>query len=219
MKKLMLSAAAFAALSVAGPAVQAANGEQANSAVTVAEGRYVLSAGELIGQSVRDASGAEIATVDDILVTGNDRAVIAVLSVGGFLGIGDKLVTVPYDELKVRPDGLVLSRISESTLREMPEFLYGDERADRLARQRYMSRMNRAMDDWALRIDRTYEAAKDKTAKSATALSNEFSEAWLQTRRDFKKLQNATEETWEDAKAGFERSMTELRQGWDKENN
>ena len=59
----------------------------------VAQG-YRLS--KLTGSSVTNEKNEKIGTVDDFVVARN-RALFAVLQVGGFLGIGAHLVAVPYD--------------------------------------------------------------------------------------------------------------------------
>ena len=57
-------------------------------------------ASKLIGSSVYNDKDEKIGSVDDILLGQNNQPTQAVLSIGGFLGMGSKLVTVPYDQLK-----------------------------------------------------------------------------------------------------------------------
>jgi len=67
--------------------------------------RRVLSAGTLAGDQVRNSSGEELGTVDQIMIdipTG--QVAYAVLSFGGFLGMGNKLFAVPWSALKVDED-------------------------------------------------------------------------------------------------------------------
>jgi PRC-barrel domain len=47
----------------------------------------------------------------------------AVLSVGGFLGIGDKKVVVRLEELDVDQEGeIIMANVTEDQLRDMPEY-------------------------------------------------------------------------------------------------
>jgi sporulation protein YlmC with PRC-barrel domain len=67
--------------------------------------RTVLSASTLAGDSVRNLAGEDLGKIDEIMIdilTG--RVAYAVLSFGGFLGIGDKLFAVPWNALKVDED-------------------------------------------------------------------------------------------------------------------
>ena len=68
-----------------------------------------------------------IGTVDDLIVSPNDRVLFAVLSVGGFLGINRRLVAIPYSELKVDDEGhkIILPGASKDALSNLPEFRYG----------------------------------------------------------------------------------------------
>jgi sporulation protein YlmC with PRC-barrel domain len=58
---------------------------------------------KLVGATVYNDSGQSIGTVDDLLVGDDGKISQAVVSVGGFLGIGSKLVALPYDQLKFEP--------------------------------------------------------------------------------------------------------------------
>jgi putative membrane protein len=54
-----------------------------------------MTANDLLGQKVVNKNGDKVGKIDDIVLNSNDKAVLAVISVGGFLGIGDKLVAIP----------------------------------------------------------------------------------------------------------------------------
>ena len=84
-------------------------------------------ASRMIGTAVRNDKNEKIGTVDDLIVSPNDRVLFAVLSVGGFLGINRRLVAVPYSELKVDDEGrkIILPGASKDALGNLPEFHYG----------------------------------------------------------------------------------------------
>jgi hypothetical protein len=50
----------------------------------------------------------------------------AVLSVGGFLGMGTKFVVVPYNSLQVRDKKMVLPGATKESLKGLPEFKYAN---------------------------------------------------------------------------------------------
>ncbi|MGZ3266046.1 MAG: PRC-barrel domain-containing protein [Croceibacterium sp.] len=88
----------------------------------VAQG-YRLS--KLTGSSVTNEKNEKIGTVDDFVVARN-RALFAVLHVGGFLGIGAHLVAVPYDNLIIDDEGskIQLPGASKDELKKLPELKY-----------------------------------------------------------------------------------------------
>lgn len=60
----------------------------------------IVSAGTLMGNRVRNAAGQNLGKIEEIMIDVNaGRIAYAVLSFGGFLGIGDKLFAVPWDSL------------------------------------------------------------------------------------------------------------------------
>ena len=81
-------------------------------------------ASKIIGSSVVNDNGDRIGTIDDI-VTGQDRkSSFAVLSVGGFLGVGSKLVVLPFDGLKVMDGKITLPGATKDALKDLPSFHY-----------------------------------------------------------------------------------------------
>jgi putative membrane protein len=82
-----------------------------------------MTANDLIGQKVVNKNGDKVGKIDDIVLNSSDQAVLAVISVGGFLGIGDKLVAVPFDQLQPGEDkAILLSSATEEQLKAMPEY-------------------------------------------------------------------------------------------------
>jgi putative membrane protein len=82
-----------------------------------------MTANDLIGQKVVNKNGDKVGKIDDIVLNSNDKAVLAVISVGGFLGIGDRLVAVPFDQLQLDKDkAILMSSATEEQLKAMPEY-------------------------------------------------------------------------------------------------
>jgi PRC-barrel domain protein len=55
----------------------------------------------IVGADVYNDNGQGIGTIDDLIVGQDGRVGTAVVSVGGFLGIGSKPVAVPYERLRL----------------------------------------------------------------------------------------------------------------------
>ena len=62
----------------------------------------------VVGAAVVNAANETIGSIDDLIVTPSGQGPYAVLSVGGFLGMGIKYVVVPYSSLWVRDKKMVL---------------------------------------------------------------------------------------------------------------
>jgi sporulation protein YlmC with PRC-barrel domain len=64
--------------------------------------RRVLGASTLTGDRVRNSAGDDLGKIEEIMIDlASGRIAYAVLSFGGFLGIGDKLFMVPWSALTV----------------------------------------------------------------------------------------------------------------------
>jgi sporulation protein YlmC with PRC-barrel domain len=82
---------------------------------------------KVVGASVYNDQNQSIGSIDDMLMSDNDhKADTVVLSVGGFLGMGAKLVSVPFDQLKIENDKIVMPGATKASLEGMPEYHYGN---------------------------------------------------------------------------------------------
>jgi sporulation protein YlmC with PRC-barrel domain len=83
-------------------------------------------ASKLTGASVYNDANEKVGTIDDIIIGQDSRALIAILQVGGFLGVGGKLVAVPYENLHLDSAGgkVVLPGANKDELKQVPEFKY-----------------------------------------------------------------------------------------------
>ena len=80
----------------------------------------------LIGQPVSNEAGESIGNVSDLLFDKGGRIVTVVIGVGGFLGIGEKSVAVPFASLSVAADAngkrVVKAALSKDQLKAAPAF-------------------------------------------------------------------------------------------------
>lgn len=66
------------------------------------ERRAVLSASTLTGDSVRNSQGEDLGKIEDLMIdVSSGRVAYAVLSFGGFLGMGDSLFAIPWRALRI----------------------------------------------------------------------------------------------------------------------
>ena len=79
---------------------------------------------KVVGSSVVNDANETIGKIDDLLVSRDGRQPYAVLSVGGFLGMGNRLVVVPYDLLKFGDNKVILPGGTKEGLKMLPEFKY-----------------------------------------------------------------------------------------------
>ena len=84
-------------------------------------------ASKVIGSSVVNDANKTIGKIDDLLVSSDGKQPYAVLSVGGFLGMGTRLVVVPYDTLKFADNKVILPGGTKEGLKTLPEFKYATE--------------------------------------------------------------------------------------------
>ena len=77
---------------------------------------------QLIGRPV--SNGTEnIGKIEDLIV-GRDKVLFAIIGVGGFLGIGERLVAIPYNSLAVTSQSIVLRGATKAAVGNLPAFHY-----------------------------------------------------------------------------------------------
>jgi len=79
---------------------------------------------KIVGSSVVNEANETVGSVDDLIVTPKEKAPYAVLSVGGFLGMGTKYVIVPFGSLQMQDKKIVLPGATKDALKALPEFKY-----------------------------------------------------------------------------------------------
>jgi hypothetical protein len=85
-------------------------------------------ASKVIGSSVLNEANETIGKIDDLLVTRDGKEPYAVLSIGGFLGMGARMVVVRYDSLRFDPDNkIVLAGGTKDGLTMLPAFEYAKQ--------------------------------------------------------------------------------------------
>ena len=85
-----------------------------------------LRASQLVGARVRNAAGDNLGEIEELVIPSGDQDdMLVIVSVGGLLDVGDKLVALPYDDLRVSPDGdtFYFDR-TEAQLKAAPAFTY-----------------------------------------------------------------------------------------------
>lgn len=79
---------------------------------------------KMVGATVVNEANETVGTIDDLIVTPDGKTPYAVLSVGGFLGLGTKYVIVPFTSLKIADKKIVLPGGNKDALKALPDFKY-----------------------------------------------------------------------------------------------
>ncbi|AGY58802.1 PRC-barrel domain-containing protein [Gloeobacter kilaueensis] len=129
--KAPITASLIAALMLSGPVLAQSNtapvaggeliGVQTSAEVLLATG---YRASKLLGATVVNTKGDKVGKVEDFLVSPKEKVTVAILDVGGFLGIGAHRVAIAADRLEVAPKGekVVLPGATKDALKALPEF-------------------------------------------------------------------------------------------------
>ncbi len=87
---------------------------------------------KLVGLNVYNASDEKIGDINDLILGSDGKISSAVIGVGGFLGMGEKLVAVPFSDLKFSRDANGNIRVSlastKEALEKAPDFKYATEK-------------------------------------------------------------------------------------------
>jgi sporulation protein YlmC with PRC-barrel domain len=84
---------------------------------------------DLTGKPVVNDKNEKIGKIDDLIISpskdgSTPAASFAIISVGGFLGIGNRDVAIPMEQLKLQNKQLMLPGATKDALKAMPPFVY-----------------------------------------------------------------------------------------------
>jgi sporulation protein YlmC with PRC-barrel domain len=96
------------------------------SFMTVQEDAQILASDEVIGTEVHNINDEKVGSIADLVMDQDHKLAGVVLSVGGFLGVGDKWVAVPVDQIELpkgdQPARLMVA-VSAEQLENAPDFI------------------------------------------------------------------------------------------------
>jgi sporulation protein YlmC with PRC-barrel domain len=128
-----------------------------------------LRATELVGERVHNAAGETLGEIKELVIPANRDRMLVILSVGGLGDIRDKLVALPYDDLRVTPDaGHFFYDRTEEQLKAVPEYSY-DAAASDASSPRQAQRDTQAAPAAAARTDTDRPRATTPNANTAKA--------------------------------------------------
>jgi sporulation protein YlmC with PRC-barrel domain len=80
---------------------------------------------QLLGKEVRNDKKEKIGEIADVIVSPKQKTVSwAIIGVGGFLGLAERLVAIPMSQLTIQKDGFLLKGATKAAVKAMPEFRY-----------------------------------------------------------------------------------------------
>ena len=82
---------------------------------------------ELVGKNVYTSNDEKIGDVNDVVTSKSGGKGMAVIGVGGFLGIGEKEAAVSLDQLKVQGDKIVVAGATKDSLKQQATDYKKDE--------------------------------------------------------------------------------------------
>ena len=91
-----------------------------------------VSAKALLNESVKNAADETIGDINDVLIGDNGKISAVIVGVGGFLGMGEKDVALPYDQLVFAKDAgddlVVTTSATKESLETAPEYIKPEDR-------------------------------------------------------------------------------------------
>ncbi|MEX2643024.1 MAG: PRC-barrel domain-containing protein [Acetobacterales bacterium] len=187
-----------------------------------------LRATDIIGQSVKTQGGETVGDIEDLLISDTGQVSHAVVAGGGFLGLGEQRVTLPYEKVRGAGESIVLSEQEAKTLpvyeekafdatgRSGEQMAAAPTTADNAPFTDERSRLGEEYNEWSGKIGRQLEegqaAAKDASADARDGLE----ETWVRVKEAWEDVKAASEENWEAAKTSFNDALHSLERQWNE---
>jgi hypothetical protein len=101
--------------------------DNARTAMAVATTANAVDTHKLIGRNITNGSNDTVGEIDSVLIDRAGAVKYVVVGVGGFLGMGEKKVALPWDALAITETGeKVTANVTKDQLKALPEFRYAD---------------------------------------------------------------------------------------------
>jgi PRC-barrel domain len=81
-------------------------------------------ASKIVGAAVYNEQDEKIGNIDDLIISPDHSVSFAIVSIGGFLGLGSRLVAIPIEQLREEQGRFILPGATKEALVKLPEFKY-----------------------------------------------------------------------------------------------
>jgi len=99
----------------------------ADNAGTAMAATTAVDTHKLLGRNITNSSNDTVGEIDSVLIDRAGAVKYVVVGVGGFLGMGEKKVALPWDALAITENGeKVTANVTKDQLKALPEFRYAD---------------------------------------------------------------------------------------------
>ncbi|MEK0081575.1 PRC-barrel domain-containing protein [Benzoatithermus flavus] len=83
---------------------------------------YNMKGEQIVGQNVYGPNGEEIGEIDNVVMSKEGKQAAAVIGVGGFLGIGERKVAIPLDQLHMGTDNKLTTSMTKDQINSMQPY-------------------------------------------------------------------------------------------------
>jgi sporulation protein YlmC with PRC-barrel domain len=139
MKKILTAASLVALMAVPAiaqdttvPKTEAMPAEEMQMDTTTAYSGQ-LSANDLLNKTVKNGSNESVGDINDIRIDSSGKVAAVIVGVGGFLGLGEKDVALPYEQLSFARDAdgalVITANVTKESLQSAPEWKKPEDRS------------------------------------------------------------------------------------------
>ncbi len=128
LKHIVLAAFITCGATAAYAQPQQATSPPATATTTAAAPAATADTRKLIGRNIKNAAGETIGEIKSIYLNKDGRVDSVMVSVGGFLGVGEREVRIAWSDLKITDNGeKVMVNMTKDELKAKPEYKYRNE--------------------------------------------------------------------------------------------
>ncbi len=206
-------AASVFAMAVACPAIaESRKSETANSNkefITMAV-KSDTRATSWLGASVKNGTKETIGDINDFLIDKDGRINAVVVGVGGFLGIGEKNVAVPFTSVTMtsseKGNNVVMVDLSRDQLAAAPELTVADEKTVSERLEQASEKASDTYQETKETVKEGYEAGKERAKEGYGAAKNTAQEG-------YEAAKEGAQKGYEAAKEGVKKGYQAAKEG------
>lgn len=78
----------------------------------------------LLGKTVYNDKGEKVGSIEDVIIAPDRTATFAIIGAGGFVGLAKHDVAIPFEQLQISDNRIVLPGATKDAIRSAPAFRY-----------------------------------------------------------------------------------------------
>lgn len=168
----------------------------------------------LIGKFIFNDTGGKVGRVDDLIISPDKNVTYAIVSAGGFVGIGQHDVAIPIREINEISGKLIIMGATKQSVKDMPAFTYTNEA---MVREQFLANAGKEISKGKAAVselEKKYDLASSDAKVNIQMHINRMHTEIKSADEKMNEMRHSGVKNWRDFEAGVVAAIDRIKNPW-----